>query len=404
MNKIEVIVRASSLHRQREMARLKERLLSEIGAAGGLVLEEVELYSGEGLVAVLVLTGGVEREVLKLVSQLPSPTLLIAHPGHNSLSASLEILARIRQDGGGGRILFGSPQGIAAGLSRELQVVSAWEGLRFSRIGLIGEPSEWLVASDVDSAFLKGRLGIELVRIGIDDLIKRIESASPSRRQIALFTKGAQSVVEPSKEELRGSVAVYTALRELIEEHRLAACTVRCFDLVTRLQNTGCYALSRLNDEKIPAGCEGDLQGLFSLYLGTLLSGEAAFMGNIASIDTITRRITVAHCTCPLSLAAGYAIRSHFESGIGVGIAAKIPEGPCTLFRLGGERLDRLFVHQGTIEIAAQREDLCRTQVTLCVTEPVDSLLTAPLGNHHILLRGHHRVTIERFFERFLRR
>lgn len=405
MNRIEVVVRASSLHGEREMARLKGRLLSEIGAAGDFSLKEVEFPSGEGLAVILVLTGGVEREVLKLVSQLPSPVLLLAHPGQNSLPACLEILARIRQDGGEGQILFGSPRTIAEGLTRELRIASAWEALRFSRVGLIGEPSDWLVASDVDRAFLKGSLGIELIDIEIDELIERVAAARPPRREIARFTKGAQEVKEASKEELHGSVAIYNALRSLIDEQRLSACTLRCFDLVTRLQNTGCYALSRLNDEQIPAGCEGDLQALFSLYIGSLLSGEAAFMANIAEIDTVERNLVVAHCTCPLSLSTSYVIRSHFESGLGVGIAAKIPEGPCTLFRLGGERLDRIFVRQGTIKGAqAQREDLCRTQVALAVSDPLDPLLTAPLGNHHILLPGHHQETIERFFNRFLRR
>jgi L-fucose isomerase-like protein len=403
MDRVEVIVCASPLHEERKITRLKRDLLSEIETAGGFTVQEVTAPSGEGLIAVLILTGGVEKEVLKLVSQLPSPTLLIAHPGHNSLPACLEILARIRRDGGEGRILFGSPQAIAADLGRELRVVSSWEDLRFSRIGLIGEPSDWLVASDVDRAFLKGRLGIELVEIGMDELIKRIESAEPSKREISRFSKKAQAVAEPSKEELEEALAIYTALRAMIEEHRLSAFTLRCFDLVERVQNTGCYALSRLNDEKIPAGCEGDLQALFSLYLGFLLARKAAFMGNIASIDTSTRKVIVAHCTCPLSLSTSYVIRDHFESGIGVSIAAEIPQGPCTLFRLGGKRLEHLFVRQGRIESTSLREDLCRTQVTVSVTEPVDPLLAAPLGNHHILLPGHHKETIERFFERFLR-
>jgi len=402
MDKIKVIARASSLHGSQEMARLKARLLSEIGERADFSLEEVEFPSEGGLTAILVLTGGVEREVLKLVSQLPSPTLLIAHPGHNSLPASLEVLARIRQDGGEGQILFGTPQAIAAGLKRELRVAVAWENLRFSRVGLIGEPSDWLVASDVDRPFLKGQLGIELIPIDIEDLIERIRSVAPSRGDVARFTKGAAIFGEPSKDELRDAVSVYTALRGLVDEHRLSACSVRCFELVTRLRTSGCYALSRLNDERIPSGCEGDLQALFSMYMGILLSGESAFMGNIASVDTSTRSATLAHCTCPLSLAASYAIRSHFESGIGVGIGAKIAQGPCTLFRLGGERLDHLFLRQGGIDSTAERDDLCRTQVTVTASEPLDPLLTAPLGNHHILLPGHHGETIERFFHRFL--
>ena len=403
MEKIEVIVRASSLHDNREIARLKQRLLRDIGIAGEFDLQEVERPSGEGLAAVLVLTGGVERELLKLVPQLPSPTLLIAHPGHNSLPACLEILARIRRNGEEGQILFGSPEAIAHQLTREAQIASAWNELRFSRVGLIGAPSDWLVASDVDRAFLKGRLGIELVPIKMDELIERINSVKPAKKEIVRLTTAIGGQARPNKEVLEQAVAIYTALRGLVEKHRLAACTVRCFDLISRRQNTSCYALSRLNDEGIPAGCEGDLQALFSLYIAMLFSQKAAFMGNIASVDTATQKIVLAHCSCPLSLGTKYSLGSHFESGIGVGISVTIPAGPATLFRFGGERLDQLFIREGTIEQTSHRDDLCRTQVAVSLTEPIDELLSAPLGNHHILFSGHQRESIERFFKRYLR-
>jgi len=403
MDKIDVIVRASALHDRKATDVMKSGLLRKIGAAGALDVEEVDHPTVDRFTAILVLTGGVERDVLKTVAQLPSPILLLAHPGNNSLPAALETLARIRQDGGEGRILFGSPEEIASGLREELTLTKAWEALRFSRIGLIGEPSDWLVASDVDRAFLKGRLSIELVQIGIDDLISRIESGSPSRRDVAEFRRKAELTAEPDLAEIRRAVQIYKGLRSLVDEHRLAACTVRCFDLVLRLKNTGCYALSRLNDELVPAGCEGDLQALFSLYVAFLLFGGTAFMGNIASVDLATHAIGIAHCTCPLSMTSGYAIRSHFESGIGVGIAGTFPIGPCTLFRLGGERLDQLFIRQGRIEKSVNRDDLCRTQVLMETEEPVDDLLHSPLGNHHVLLPGHCRETIERFFDRHLR-
>ncbi|MEN6368924.1 MAG: fucose isomerase, partial [Thermotogota bacterium] len=72
------------------------------------------------------------------------------------------------------------------------------------------------------------------------------------------------------------------------------------------------------------------------------------------------------------------------------------------LFRLGGERLDQLFLREGRIEEAPFRDDLCRTQVRVVVDEPVDDLLSAPLGNHHVLLAGRHGGTIRRFFDRYL--
>lgn len=403
MGKVEVIVRASRVHDARRMAALKSDLLKRIAAAGQLEIEEVAQASVDRFAAILVLTGGVERDTLKAVAQLPSPVVLIAHSGHNSLPACLEILARIRRDGGEGRILFGSPETIAAGLRLELAVAGAWDTLRFSRIGLIGAPSDWLVASEIDRAFLKGRLSIELVDVGIDELIERIDAARAPGRAGTRFAKRARRIEEASAGDIQGAVAIYEGLRGVIDDHRLAACTVRCFDLLERLHNTGCYALSRLNDEGIPAGCEGDLPTLLSLYIAFLLTDQPAFMGNIASIDPDAQVVGVTHCTCPLSLTTEYTIRTHFESEIGIGISGVLPAGPCTLFRLGGERLDRLFVREGTIAEGTFRDDLCRTQVHVMISEPIDELLRAPLGNHHVLLVGHHREAITRFFNRYLR-
>ncbi|MBU0595995.1 hypothetical protein KJ567_04875, partial [Candidatus Bipolaricaulota bacterium] len=339
MDRIEVLVRASELPEVNQLDTLKRGLLKQIQAGAPFKLEEVEQPSADGLPVVLVLTGGVEREVLKLVARLPSPTLLVSHPGQNSLPAALEILARIRQDGGEGRIVFGSPAEIAAGLGEELAIARAWKTLRFSRIGLIGEPSEWLIASDIDRAFIKGRLSIELISVEIEELIAKIAAASAPRKAVSKFRRGADAVDGPDAGTMDGAIQIYEGLRQLIDEYRLSACSVRCFDLLERLENTGCYALSRLNDERIPAGCEGDLQTLFSLYVAFLLFDQVAFMGNIAAVDVEDRTITVAHCTCPLSMTAQYSIRTHFESDFGVGIAGDIPTGPCTLFRLGGERL-----------------------------------------------------------------
>jgi len=404
MDKIEVLVRASALHDAKQIESMKASLLKQIASAtSAFEIEEVARPSIDRAAAVLVLTGGVEREVLKLIAQMRPPALLIAHPAHNSLPAALEILARIRQDGGEGRILFGTPQEIAAGLEQELIIANAWDGLRFSRVGLIGEPSDWLVASDVDRAFLKGRLSVELIPIQMKELLANIADAKAPKREVSRFKRAAKRTDDRAGADVADSVAIYQGLRRLVDEHRLAACSVRCFDLVTELEQTGCYALSRLNDERLPAGCEGDLQALFSMFVAFLLTGQAAFMGNIASVDADRNVLGMAHCTCPLSVTTEYSIATHFETDLGVGISGTLPIGPCTVFRLGGERLDRLFLREGTTEETSFRDDLCRTQVRVVVDGPLDVLLEAPLGNHHILVPGHHRKTIETFFERYLK-
>ena len=62
-----------------------------------------------------------------------------------------------------------------------------------------------------------------------------------------------------------GAAAVLVALRAVFARHDLHACTLRCFDLVTRLRTTGCYALSRLNDQGLIAGCEGDVPSTLTM-------------------------------------------------------------------------------------------------------------------------------------------
>ena len=100
----------------------------------------------------------------------------------------------------------------------------------------------------------------------------------------------------------------------------------------------------------------------------------------------------LAHCTIPRTLVESYRLRSHFESGLGVGIQGALPTGPVTLLRIGGKKMDRLWFAEGEILRSGDAENLCRTQVEIRLTNggTVSDLLRAPLGNHLVLVYGHH--------------
>ena len=112
-------------------------------------------------------------------------------------------------------------------------------------------------------------------------------------------------------------------------------------------------------------------------------------MANPAHADASTGLLRLAHCTVARSLVTSWELRSHFESGLGVALAGNIPPGSVTLLRLGGSRLDELFLAEGEAVPAPRREDLCRTQVDVHL-EPrhVARLLERPLGNHLVLVPG----------------
>lgn len=186
-------------------------------------------------------------------------------------------------------------------------------------------------------------------------------------------------------------VKVYLALKKVVQEQKLDALTLRCFDLVLGLKTTGCFGLSQLTDEGIIAGCEGDLVSTVGLMWARELLGLTPWMANPAQLDAEKNELWLAHCTVPRGIVEDYSLRSHFESGLGVGIQGTLANGPVTLLRIGGKQMEELWLAEGEIMEAGDSEDLCRTQARIKLSAgKISDLLEAPLGNHIVMVQGHH--------------
>jgi L-fucose isomerase-like protein len=361
-----------------------------------------------------VVTGSTEQTVLELREKrtgvvLKEPVFLLAHPGNNSLPGALEVLARLQQDGQKGKIFYIKGPDDKAGLHEVEEAVSdlkAFHSLQQARIGLVGTPSDWLVASSPDPALIREVWGPEVVPIDFEELKGSIRSISDSAIQLFLdpLISKATKVAEPSERELEEAVRVSVTLKQLVEKHHLHAMTVRCFDLVLQLKTTGCFALAQLNDEGIIAGCEGDLLSTVGMLWISELLNQSSWMANPAQIDIEHNILLLAHCTVPQSMLEGYQLRSHFESGLGVGIQGTLPIGPVTLFRIGGKKLEKLWLAEGEILPAGHIENLCRTQAKVRLTQGahVKNLLKTPLGNHLVLVRGKHADRLRSWWETFI--
>jgi L-fucose isomerase-like protein len=206
------------------------------------------------------------------------------------------------------------------------------------------------------------------------------------------FIAGATEICEPTTTELGDVSRLYLALKKVVADHKLDALTVRCFDFVQHQKTTGCFALAQLSDEGIIAGCEGDLVSTVGQLWAHKLLGVTPWMANPAQLDPDRNTLWLAHCTVPPTLVESYRLRSHFESGLGVGIQGALPSGPVTLLRIGGNKMDRLWLAEGDILRSGDAENLCRTQAEIKLTRggTIADLLRAPLGNHLVLVFGHH--------------
>ena len=180
---------------------------------------------------------------------------------------------------------------------------------------------------------------------------------------------------------------------------------MRCFDLLGKEKTTGCYALSKLNDDGIIAGCEGDIVTTLAMIWTNLMFDKTPWMANPSRVDINENRLILAHCTVPQNIVTEYGIRSHFESGIGVGIQGKIVQGPVTLIRLGGTDLKSLWLAEGEIIENHTDENLCRTQVEIRLHDrnKLKTLLNNPLGNHLVLVHGFHAEELEEWHTEFVK-
>ncbi|MBN2247331.1 MAG: hypothetical protein JW733_01385 [Coriobacteriia bacterium] len=387
-------------------------LMETLSARGGERLDPTRFDETAPLVYVMA-TGGTERTLLDLQSaraalQPGEPVVLVAHPGNNSLPASLEVLARLQQDDSPGRIVFVRGPEDEAGLGRldaAIADVAVRMRLLDTRIGLVGEPSDWLVASSPAAGVVRETWGPMVVRIGMDELEAAIDAVADEAVQagVAALTGESTGCAEPTSADLADVARVTSAMEAIVQAHDLDAVSLRCFDLLVSRETTGCYALSALTDAGVIAGCEGDLVSTIGMLWANLLTGELPWMANPSEIDEAGNTLKLAHCTVPRGMVERYRLRSHFESGQGVGIQGDMPLGPVTLLRLGGAAMEALWLAEGEIVSRGDAENLCRTQVDIeLTTGDVSELLHAPLGNHIVLIRGHHGARLEDWWEMML--
>ncbi|MFH1331327.1 MAG: hypothetical protein ABIJ48_11820 [Actinomycetota bacterium] len=378
-----VVVVGSPGHGAEQVAALVAPYLAVLEEAGGGRVASPQAAGGRPLLF-LVATGGSERALLDLWAG-SGPLFLVAHPGHNSLPAALEALAGVRRRGGRGRILYLDGPGDAAGRAAAVAAVNDLEAaaaLRRSRLGLVGPPSDWLVACRADPGVVRRVWGPEVVAVGMERFLASCRAAA----------------VEGS-----AGGGVESALRALVREEHLDAVAVRCFDLIGALEATGCLALSALNDDGVVAGCEGDVPSALAMLWVRRVLGSASWMANPARLDVVAGTVTLAHCTVPRLLVSGVRVDTHFESGLGQALAGDFPPGPVTLLRVGGIGLERLWLEEGEVVSSGSEPDLCRTQATVRLGPGVvESLLTDPLGNHVVLVPGHHGARLRSWWELFV--
>ena len=371
MKTIAIYTLTSELHDETAVATVTKDFLASLEIDYDFKGNDYTDYGRHALSLIYVRTGGTEGIFLRLLPELlaksQKPFYLLTSGKSNSLAASMEILSYLQQNNLKGEIIHGPAEYIVRRIKVLEKASEARQWLDGSRLGVIGRPSDWLISSHADYDTVRKQMGIELVDIPMQELLDAVAAND-----------------------------IYGALKTLIARHRLKGFTLRCFDLLTALKDTGCMALAKLNAEGYVAGCEGDVPAMLSMMVVRSLSGVSGFQANPASINPETGEILFAHCTIPLDMVERYELDTHFESGIGTGIRGFMKEGPVTIFKLSGD-LKRHFIAEGQLVRNQSKPDLYRTQQVIQLSDKSQAnyFLTQPIGNHHIIMPGNQKVFLE---------
>lgn len=361
-------------------------------------------YGQHDLDVIYVRTGGTEGIFKEIFPSLKGNIVLLTSGKSNSLAASMEILSYLNQQGRRGEIIHGSISYIADRLRTLTKVVSAAKKLSGSNLGVIGLPSDWLISSNADKQKLKEILGINVIDVPMEELVAEIEKHPYNDSEAAAEVMNRFKVGAPDflKDRAEMSLRIYYALTSIIRRYDLQGLTLRCFDLLDAVGNTGCLALAILNAEGIPSGCEGDVPALVTMMIGKALTGQCGFQSNPSRIDPEKGEMTLAHCTIPLDMVKNYSFDSHFESGLGIAIKGEMPEGPATIAKVCGD-MSRTFCHGAELKTNLAERSLCRTQIILKLDGEGEKVckeyfLTDPIGNHHIVFIGRQKCLFDDFF------
>jgi hypothetical protein len=234
---------------------------------------------------------------------------------------------------------------------------------------------------------MKDKFGTEIQRIELDRVIKAYNAVSDAEAQAETlrWIKGAEKVVEPSREEIFKSCKLALAFERLMDEEEATVMTVDCYgsmwDKTIKLPAYPCIGFVRLNNMGLGGICESDLRSAMTHILFQGLTGRPGFISD-PTVDEGKNSIILAHCLGtprmdgPDKPAHPYKLRTVMERQEGVVPQVEMRVGQnVTQALLIGSNL----MHYFTGEIVDTLVDLehdrgCRTKIAVRVDGDLSKL------------------------------
>lgn len=246
---------------------------------------------------------------------------------------------------------------------------------------------------------IREKLGVAVKYVEYEEVKKLYDEVdSDDAEHIANeITKNAKEIREPSREDVVKAARMYQALKKLISKEEANAIAIDClgwleYDRVP-MPVTPCLALSLLNSEGTVATCEADLHSALTMLIFRYLADRPSFVSDPV-VDTHTNSVIHCHCTAPMRMnkvggkTEPYILRTHADSGSGVGLQVFMGEGQEVTVAKFVEGLDKMVAAAGRIMENVDIDRGCRTKVRVTVADSNKYLYKYSAGLHRVLVYG----------------
>ena len=222
------------------------------------------------------------------------------------------------------------------------------------------------------------------------------------------WIKAAEKVVEPGREDIEKSGAMYVAMKNLIDKHGARGISVNCLGgfYGGHLKAYPCLGFSQLNNDGLVGGCEADQMSALTMAAMGALVGRPGYISDPV-MDTSRNVIIYAHCVGmtrpfgPRGQANPYRIRSHSEDRKGAAIQSLLPAGYMTTTLEINPQPRQVLMHQAKSTGNNDSDMACRTKLEAVVKGDLEKLTEQwRMGWHRVTfygdLKGHVRELAER--------
>ncbi len=345
-------------------------------------------------IVILLLSGGTEILVKKIVEKAFSTIYINCVPLNNALSAGAELKG-----------YYHNNQGIKITTYTEeafkllFNVEKYKERLNKSKILMIGKPHDWVLTSEFIAPLAPFKT--KIFPVTVKELIRTYELVDPQKaNEAAEYWLDKKDTEFLPRSEFYNTAVNYLAIKILLEKYDANMLTLRCGELQPKSSSI-CLTMERLNEEGIISACEGDLEAVFSLKILNMLTKKLCWMTNISHIDFIDNLLYLTHCTVPLDLfninstylfknAPDYDFIEEF-------LDVRQPQD-ITIFRIGKD--SRVDILEGTVnsEILG-KYNFCRSAMQIQANTSLFDWYDNICGNHQVVVYGKYADQLRHFFQ-----